>query len=79
MRTIQQDEAQHSVGDHRRGCCGGSSRKAGDGCGPSGCAEDTEVDRRSALEERQRDLEQELADVADQLRDLSAEPPSASE
>jgi uncharacterized protein involved in exopolysaccharide biosynthesis len=69
MRTIQQDEAQHSAGDHRRGCCGG----------PRGHVEDTAVARRSALEERQRDLEQELADVAQQLRDLPADEPEASE
>jgi hypothetical protein len=37
------------------------------------------VARRGALEERQRDLEQELSDVAEQLRDLPTEQPSASE
>jgi len=79
MRTIQRDEAQHSVGDHRRGCCGGSSREGGHGCGSHGYKEDTAVARRSALEERQRDLEQELADVAEQLRDLPADEPEESE
>jgi hypothetical protein len=79
MRTIQRDEAQHSVGDHRRGCCGGPGHEGGDGCGPRGYVEDTAVARRSALEERERDLEQELADVAEQLRDLSADEPRASE
>ncbi|MDT5356916.1 MAG: hypothetical protein QOJ56_5448 [Mycobacterium sp.] len=79
MTTIQPDEAQHSEGDHRRGCCGGSSREGSDGCGSHGNAEDTAVARRGALEERQRDLEQELSDVAEQLRDLPTEQPSASE
>lgn len=79
MTTIQPDEAQHSEGDHRRGCCGGSSREGGDGCGSHGHDEDTAVEPRRALEERQRDLEQELADVAEQLRDLPADQPSASE
>lgn len=68
MRTIQRDDAQYRRGDHRGGCCG-----------PRGYVEDTAVARRRALEEHQRDLEQELADVAEQLRDLSADQPEASE
>ena len=64
MRTIQQD------GARRRGGCG---------CGSHGSVEDTAEARRLALEEHQRDLEQELADVAEQLRDLSTDQPAASE
>jgi hypothetical protein len=56
-------------------------------CGPRvpesershGYKEDTAVARRSALEEHQRDLEQKLADVAEQLRDLPADEPEESE
>ncbi len=75
MKTTQRDEVQHQPAGHRGGCCGGSGHS---GCGPHGSAEDT-VARRSALEEHQRDLEQALADVAEQLRDLPAEESQASE
>jgi len=37
------------------------------------------MDRRHALEEHQRDLEQQLADVAEQLRDLPTDEPRTSE
>lgn len=69
MRTIQRDDAQHGLGDRGSGCCGGKGHQD----------QDTPMDRRRALEEHQRDLEQELADVTEQLRDLSADEPSASE
>lgn len=78
MRTIQRDDAQDRLGDHGCGCGGGPSRGGG-GCGPRRSVEDTAVARRRALEEHQRDLEQELADVTEQLRDLSADQPEASE
>jgi len=68
MTTTQRDEAQHSEGDRKRGCCGGHGHE-----------EATGADRRRALEERHRDLEQKLADVTEQLADLPAEEPSASE
>jgi hypothetical protein len=78
MRTTRPNDAQHSLGDHRSGCCREPARSGGCGCGTHGYAEDP-VARRRALEEHQRDLEQELADVAEQLRDLPADQPEASE
>jgi hypothetical protein len=65
MTTTQRDEAKHSDGDRGRGCCGGHGHE--------------EATSRQALEERHRDLEQKLADVTEQLADLPAEEPSASE
>jgi hypothetical protein len=69
MRTTARDDAHHSPGDHWGGC----------GCGTRRYEEDTPAARRRALEEHQRDLEQKLADVADQLRDLPPDQPEASE
>jgi hypothetical protein len=78
MRTTSRDDAQQSLSDRRGGCCGGPAHSGGCGGGTHGYAEDT-VARRRALEEHQRDLEQELADVVAQLRDLPADEPEASE
>lgn len=64
MRAIERD------GPRRRGGCG---------CGSHESVDDTAEARRLALEEHQRDLEQELADVAEQLRDLSPDQAAASE
>jgi hypothetical protein len=51
------------------GCCGGHGHGHGHGRGAEGGL-DT---RRATLRERQRDLEQELAEVAGALRDLGAD------
>lgn len=79
MRTRQREDTQHWRGDRGSGCCGGSGRRDHVGCGPHGYTEDTSMDRRHALEEHQRDLEQQLADVAEQLRDLPTDEPRTSE
>lgn len=70
MTTTQRDKAEHSEANRRRGCCGGHGH---------GHGHDTAAGRRRALEERHCDLEQELADVTEQLHELPAEDPSASE
>lgn len=70
MKTIQRDDAQQRPADRGSDCCGGKRRRD---------AADSPMDRRRALQEHQRDLEQELADVTEQLRDLPADEPEASE
>ena len=74
MRTIQRDDAKHGPGDQLEG----QRRRGGCGCGSHRPVEDKAA-RRRALEEHQRDLEQELADVAEQLRDLSTDGPATGE
>lgn len=81
MKTTQRDEVEDSQIDRGAGCCSrGPARGRGCGCcGPRWSAEVTAATRRRALEEHQRDLEQKLADVAEQLRGLSVDQPSTSE
>jgi len=79
MRTIRRDDAQHWLGAHRGDCCGGAGRAGGCGCEPHLDVANTTAARRRAFKERQRDLEQELADIAGQLRDLSSDQPETSE
>jgi hypothetical protein len=69
MRTMQRDDVDQGSRGRGHGCCGGSGC-CGDGHGSHSNREDEATMRRTSLEERQRDLEQELADVAGQLRNL---------
>ncbi|EFG79780.1 hypothetical protein HMPREF0591_0325 [Mycobacterium parascrofulaceum ATCC BAA-614] len=77
MTTIQRDYAQHGLGDRGSSCCGRPGRRNGSDYGPGWPVEDTAITRRRTLEEHQRDLEQELADVAEQIRDVPADEPRA--
>lgn len=71
MTTAQRDDVEQEPKGHGGECCGGSGN-----CGgrrKHGGHHDGETQAstsRAMLEHRQRDLEQELADVTGQLRDL---------
>lgn len=73
MRTMERDDVERGPRGRGNGCCGGSGCCGGHGGGPRRDREDEPASRRSTLEERQRDLEQELADVTGQLRNLRAD------
>ena len=73
MRTMERDEVGRGPRGRGHGCCGGSGCCGGHGGGWHGGREDETTSRRTSLEERRRDLEQALADVSEQLRDLGAE------
>jgi hypothetical protein len=70
----RRDEIERGSRGRGRGCCGGPGC-----CGGHERAlrfeQDTTARRRQVLEERQRDLEQELADVTSELQDLGATQP----
>ena len=70
MRTMERDDATRGRHGRRCGCGGGSGCRGGNGHGGRQHHEDATTTLRTTLEERQRDLEQELADVTEQLRDL---------
>lgn len=70
MTTTERDDVERGPRSRGHGCGGGSGCCGGHGGGPRWDREDETESRRSTLEERQRDLEQELADVTGQLRDL---------
>lgn len=75
MRTMERDDVERGPRGRGHGCCGGSGCCGGHGGGPHRNREDETASRRSILEERQRDLEQELAEVTGKLRDLRADRP----
>ncbi len=79
MRTMERDEVGRGPRGREHGCCGGSGccggHAGGHGGGRHGGREDETSSRRILLEERRRDLEQELADVTERLGDLGAERP----
>jgi len=75
MRTMGRDDVERGPRGRGHGCHGGP-----DCCGGHGHGRGRRWDRedgteslRSTLEERRRDLEQELADVTEQLGDLRAD------
>lgn len=73
MRTMGRDDVERGSRGHIRGCCGGSGCCAGHGRGPHREREEETASRRRVLEERQRDLEEALAEVTSELADLGAE------
>jgi len=75
MRTMERDDVERGPRGRGRGCCGGSRCCGGHGGGSHRNREDETASRQSILEERQRDLEQELAEVTGKLRDLRADRP----
>jgi hypothetical protein len=75
MRTIERDDVERGPRGRRHGCCGGSGCRGGHGGGRRWDREDETRSRQRTLEERQRDLEQELAEVTGKLRDLRADRP----
>jgi hypothetical protein len=74
MRTMQRDDVEQGPKGRWGDCCGGSGCCGGRREHGAHRVSDAEAStRRTTLEDRQRDLEQELADVAGQLLDLSNE------
>ena len=73
MRTMQREDVERGPKGRGHGCCGGSGCCGGNGPGSESERDSAATTRRTTLEGRQRDLEQELADVAEQLRDLGVE------
>ena len=75
MRTMGRDDVERGPRGHGRGCCGGSGCCGGHGQGTRLEHEAETASRRRTLEERQRDLEEALAEVTSELADLGAERP----
>lgn len=73
MRTMERDDVERGPRGRGHGCCGGSGCRGGSGVGLRWEGEDDAPSQRSILEERQRDLEEELAEVTGRLRDLRAD------
>lgn len=74
MMMTRRDEIERGWRGRGRGCCGGPGCCGGHERAPR-FEQDTTALRRQVLEERQRDLEQELADVTSELQDLGATQP----
>jgi hypothetical protein len=74
MRTMERDEVVRGRRGHGHGhgCCGGCG---GPRRGRHLRGEEAASTRRRALEERQRDLEEALAEVTSELADLDVERP----
>jgi hypothetical protein len=75
MRTIERDDVEYGTRGHRNGCCGGSDCCGGQRGGHRSAGSDESAGRRRVLEKRQRDLEETLAEVTSELRDLGIERP----
>ncbi len=73
MRTMERDDVARGPRGRGHGCCGGSDCCGGHGGGPRWDRDDEAPSQRSILEERQRNLEEELAEVTGKLRDLGAD------
>lgn len=74
MRTRQRDDVEPGTKGHGGDCCRGSGCCGGRREHGAHLDSDAEASvRRTTLEDRQRDLEEELTDVAGQLRDLGNE------
>ena len=70
---MEQNEVERGPRGRGEGCCGGSGCSGGHGHGPHSGHQDATTDRQMALEERQLDRGQDLADVTAQLRNLRTE------
>jgi len=73
MRTMERDDVERGRRGHGHDCCGGPGCCGGHGRDRGFAGEDETARRRRALEERQRDLEEALAEVTSELADLGAE------
>ncbi len=70
MTTTERHDVERGPRGRGHGCCGGTGCCGGHGGGPRWDREDETLSRRSTLEERQSDLEEELAEVTGKLREL---------
>jgi hypothetical protein len=70
---MERDDVERGPRGRGKGCRGGSGCCGGHGHGPHSGDQDAATDRQMSLEEHQLELEQELADVIAQLRNLRAE------
>ncbi|MDA8283301.1 MAG: hypothetical protein M0Z42_08425 [Actinomycetota bacterium] len=73
MKTMGRDDVERGPRGRGRGCCGDAGCCGGHGRGPHREREEETASRRRTLEERQRDLEEALAEVTSELADLGAE------
>lgn len=73
MTTMERGDVERDPRGHGHGCCGGADCCGGHGRGPHFGRKEETASRRRVLEERQRDLEEALAEVTSKLADLGAD------